>query len=161
MHIGRIMLAMAATPSAHATTLFGERKAGSRWGRDFTQSDWEVLLPRWQEFTPAEGVGMPGCSYFACSIGDLFPDATLGAVGWDSLSPLIQDLVQERSGDHGYELVLPVSPLAGYPRAVMATLILGPNAGHEVVFTVHPGAPLRPGVERSGMTAVKVVVRER
>jgi hypothetical protein len=44
------------------------------------------------------------------------------------------------------------------PAADIATLILGPDEGKEVVYTIHPGLPLRPGIERSGMTAVKLVM---
>jgi hypothetical protein len=174
----RIKAAMAATPAAHAATLFGERKAGSRWGREFTQADWDALLPRWWARTHLEpvkgweGVYMPECTYFQAHLGALvdapavFPNAKLGAVSWDSLDDSEWKHVKEQAGPHGPELVFYLrgteptthSHLLGtMPATDIATLILGPDEGKEVVYTIHPGLPLRPGIERSGMTAVKLI----
>lgn len=102
---------------------------------------------------------MPGCRYFSATIADLFPAATLGALAWGDLSEDEQSRVVTREGAHGPELELPVERDAARPRATIATLILGMHEGAQVVFTVHPGAPLRPGVERAALSAVKLVAR--
>jgi hypothetical protein len=154
----RLVSAWESTPRAHRVTLLGERRAGSKWGRGFTLTDWDALLEGWNENTHvALEARMPGCTYFITHIGHLFPDATLGAVPWDSLAPSEREEVVDVVGPHGPELQLTARALKFKPRAEYATLIVGPDEGLEVVFTIHPGLPLRPGIERRGKTAVKLV----
>lgn len=156
----RIEKAWEATPLWHRETLLGERKAGSKWGRDFTIDDWRLLEPQWRLDTfISEDVGQPGCTYLTANPtssegGPLFPLATLGAWPWASLTPLEQAAVEEVPGTHGPELQLKAGDSVP---AVVATLILGVHEGTEIVFTIHPGPALKPGVERAGHTAVKVV----
>lgn len=154
-----IQQALEDTPEDHRATLFGERPHGSKWGRDFTEEDWATLLGAWSELTPPEEVRMGDCRYFGCRIADTFPKATLGAVAFDELTPERQREVRKVDGPHGPEL-----QIANYLRAsrvVDATLVLGPHETPHgtklVVFTIHPGDPLAPGVELSGKTAVKLV----
>jgi hypothetical protein len=145
-----IRAAMAATPETHAATLFGERKAGSKWGRAFSRDDWAALLPRWQRYEPPETVRQEGCTYLRTGIGDLFAGATLGAVPWAVVERAgLDGYCEAVTGSHGPELQLSRSciypgqlPLDG--RATVATLILGPHEGADVVFTLHPGEPLAP-----------------
>jgi hypothetical protein len=99
---------------------------------------------------------MPGCSYLFASIRDLFPHATVGALPWETLTGAEQTHVLSVEGPHGPELQLALHGRKA-PRATAATLVLGPNEGSEVVYTIHPGMPLRPGIERRGATAVKFV----
>jgi hypothetical protein len=141
--------ALAATPEAHAATLFGERPAGSKWGREFTREGWEQLLPRWKRHEPPAQVRQEGCQYFRAPVGDLFPRATLGAVPWSLVEKLdLYGRVEEAHGPHGAELQMrrscvgDVLPLSG--RASYATLIVGEHEGAQVVFTIHPGEPLSP-----------------
>ena len=156
----RVEKAWEATPLGHRYTLLGERKAGSKWGRDFTLDDWRVLEPQWRIDTfVSRDVQQPGCTYLtvlptSAEGGPLFPRATLGAWPWLSLTELEQASVEEVQGAHGPELQLKTH--ADIP-AIVATLILGMHEGVEIVFTIHPGPALRPGVERYGCTAVKVV----
>lgn len=141
--------ALAATPETHAATLFGERPAGSKWGRPFTQEDWEALLKRWKRYEPPTAVAQEGCQYFRAPVGDLFPQASLGAVPWATVERLdLYGHVEQAQGPHGPELqmsrscVWDVLPLSG--RATVATLIVGEHEGAQVVFTLHPGEPLSP-----------------
>ena len=156
----RIEKAWEATPLWHRETLLGERKAGSKWGRDFTLDDWRVLEPQWRIDTfISRDVKQPGSTYLTClptsaEGGPMFPKATLGAWPWLSLTELEQKCVEEVKGPHGPELQL--ESQARIP-AIVATLILGLHEGVEIVFTLHPGPALRPGVERDGCTAVKIV----
>lgn len=150
-----IQTALDNTPAAHKSTLFGERRAGSQWGRDFTLADWVALLPRWEPINPAPQACLPGCTYYTSLIGDMFAGATLGAVAWQDVPETLQGQVQVFSDAHGPSLGLR-NGLAR-PRADTATLILGPDAGQQVVYTLHPGAVLLPGIERNGLTAVKLL----
>ena len=158
-NIERLKQAWTSTPADHRQSLLGERRTGSKWGRPFTLEDWYALLARWEVFEPEAGIAMPGCTYLRASILHLFPLASLGAIAWEMLDASERERVVVHAGAHGPELGLLVESGTRAPGATTATLILGPNAGAEVVYTVHPGDPLRPGLERAGLSAVKLVPR--
>ncbi|MEE8615536.1 MAG: hypothetical protein V3T11_10040 [Roseateles sp.] len=153
----KLQEAMDATPVGHRDSLFGERAAGSRWGRAFTENDWETLLPLWQKFDPVEAARMAGCAYYEANIEALFPGATNGALPWGVLHASQQKHVREVDGAHGKELQLSAEHLS-HSAASMATLIVGPDEGKQVVYTMHPGLPLAPydGESRTFATAVKL-----
>ena len=149
--------AVAATKEAipdHYATLLGERKFGSKWGRDFTEADFE--LP-WEETDPPEVTRMPGCRYFKLdgeAFASAFPDALLGATLLKNLPADLIDKVRIKEGDHGTELRIDLIDICHdieYPTE--AWLIVGEDNGRQVVFTAHPGPPMVP---LSPETAVKI-----
>jgi hypothetical protein len=131
--------AMIDTPEKHRATLFGERPAGSKWGRPFTLADWDALLGAWEQFTPTGDASKPGCRYFQASISEAFPDATLGALPYHEARN-----VSVAEGAHGPELHCVVPSGTHALRFKYATLILGEHEGREIVFTIHPGEPMAP-----------------
>lgn len=138
-----IQQAMTNTPEKHRATLFGERVAGSKWGRSFTQADWDALLGTWEQFTPADGASMDGCRYFQAPIGNMFPDATLGAIPFHEVP--VPNSIRVVEGAHGPELQCPELPSGAHVLCFKwATLILGEHEGAQIVFTIHPGEPLAP-----------------
>lgn len=158
-HTTRIQSALDATPMDHRKTLFGERPAGSKWGRGFRPSDWNDLLPRWRVLDGlSEAVRQERCAYYEANVRDVFPFATVGAVPYADLSQSEKELAAVTDGPHGPELVAP--SLATRLRSIsVATLILGPHRGLTIVYTIHPGLPLAPfdGTNRNPETAVKLV----
>lgn len=124
--------------ASHFAGLIQERSSGSKWGE---VPGLKLFTLDWQEFTPAPGAAIPGCTYYCASITQEFPDATLGACSLDALKDEQLAQVQVVRGRHGLELQGPaVRVVTG-----SATLILGNEEGiGEVVFTVHPGEPLAP-----------------
>jgi hypothetical protein len=154
------------TPADHKATLLGERSAGSKWGRPFAEDDFEELVQGWVEHYPDPAMLVVGCRYFWVGIECDFPEATQGAVAWSDLQPSVRSQVEVVEGDHGPELQLRCrqKPV----QADDATIIIGLSEGKQVVFTIHPGWPLRPydgtplwsdatGMPNLGETAVKLV----
>jgi hypothetical protein len=140
----------------HYETLLGERKAGSQWGRPFTEDDFN--LP-WEEdlgtgWLPlADPARNPDCRYFRLKPSrEWFPEATVGATRIDELGDAMLSAVRVENGPHGLQLVC--AGAWGRIETNEAWLIVGEHEGREVVFTAHPGAPLPP---LNAKTAVKVV----
>jgi len=158
-----IIQAAATTKTAipsHFATLLGERPAGSQWGRDFTDADWE--LP-WQEQQDPGPCAVPGCRYFrldAEAVAQAFPRATVQAIPMSELDIETQRLVEPREGAHGPELAIKRSkmPLETPQGPQEAWIILGDHEGQEVVFTAHPG-PLMMPCPKDGQVPVQLPVR--
>ena len=154
-----ILQALENTPGDHLETLFGERKAGSKWGREFNLLDLKAM--RWYDHTqevPQNAV-VPNCTYYQALIPPEW-GSCLGAVGYGYLYEREQAHVVEVTGLHGVELQISMQDVGWTNLSLtsIATLITGPHDNGEVVYTIHPGHPLAPykGV-REEETAVKVV----
>ncbi len=139
----------------HYATLIGERPFGSQWGRDFTEADFE--LP-WVEAEVPAAVRQDGCRYFKLdgdAYRDAFPNATLGAVPFNTLSPNLQREVRREEGSHGPELRLYAAE-RNIPTTDEAWLIVGLENGAEVVFTAHPGPVMLPSPKDGGLLDPKL-----
>jgi len=147
----------------HAKTLVGPRTRGStsNVGLDALPASTvvcpiEKLQKRYDKVDYSKLVD-PGCRAFvllqesnfeirdwAADDDDCALDLRLGA---ESLLHVLQAglTVTERSGAHGPELFVDreLAP-SGLPRTTLITIILGEEAGQEVMFTWHPGLPWRP-----------------
>jgi len=134
----------------HFETLLGERPAGSKWGQadqmgyfhlkedgGFQELHFEILS--WEEFTPAEGIAMKGCRYFRTDISEFFPQAMNAACTIEELPDGTE--IRVIKGAHGWELVADMEPVS----TSVATLIIGPHEGSDIIFTVHPGEPMKTG----------------
>jgi hypothetical protein len=126
----------------HFASLLHERPAGSRWGRPFTEADFE--LP-WRE------ADLDGAAFARA-----FPAATLGAVPYSRLCAADRAAVYRVDGAHGPELRIDRMAIA---RPVEAWLIVGPHDGHEVVFTAHPGPVMLPLHDRALDPALPLAVK--
>lgn len=137
----------------HYATLLGERPAGSRWGRPFTAEDF--ALP-WRATEPPRDTRVEGCRYFVLdgqAFAEAFPEATVGAVPYGSLTAAQRAQVRLATGTHGPELRLPLGTVLA---ATEAWLIVGPHDGRDVVFTVHPGPVMLPCPDVKASVAVKI-----
>jgi hypothetical protein len=143
----------------HYASLLGERKAGSKWSGEWTEA--HFFSRAWTEYEPAEGMKMPGCHYYMASIAQSFPSAYVGAISLEEAQRMHMDIVVAQ-GTHGPELqtasILQVA-------TDIATMIVGDEAGVQVIYTVHPGTPLAPLAKEfngdlsslSPLTAVKLI----
>jgi len=64
---------------SQAESLLGERKFGSKWGRDFTEEDFDLNWVEQPKFEDSTGMFLPQCRYFALLKKDVqlaFPNCT-------------------------------------------------------------------------------------
>jgi hypothetical protein len=132
--------------SDHYDTLLGERPAGSQWGRDFTEADFD--LP-WSEAEVPSALRIDGCRYFRLDpevVKAEFHDATLGAVPFKDLPAALIGSIRIEDGAHGSELraTVPAEVFDGLADVTEAWIIVGKHDGRDVVFTAHPGPVMAP-----------------
>ena len=108
-----------------------------RWGKACPDAGavLDVLLDTiWQAYPECPNL-MPGCSAFKAAIP--------GTIDLRQVSDLADDTpVRWVDAGHGYQYPTVVGTEGEY--VDYTTLIVGPEAGREVVYTFHPGAPIRP-----------------
>ena len=124
-----------AIPDGYFQSLLGERPTGSKWGGEFTEEHLKLL--NWKEFTPAEGIAYEGCRYYRADISEIFPQAVNAACTIEELPEGTE--IRVVKGAHGWECVADMKPR---PTSV-ATLITGEHEQGLVIFTVHPGEPMK------------------
>lgn len=108
-----------------------------RWGKacpDASAVLDAILDTIWMAYPECPNL-MPGCSAFKAAIP--------GTVDLRQVSDLADDtpVVWVRT-NHGYQYPTIAGEAGDY--VDYTTLIVGPEAGREVVYTFHPGAPIRP-----------------
>lgn len=147
----------------HFNTLLGERKAGSKWNGDMTED--KLMSLEWNDNTGAMDpmCMMLGCHYYVAHTNDLFPGATVGAISlYDARMMGLE--IKYVVGTHGPELQAKSAWADIYPTKI-SSMIVGEEAGKQVIFTVHPGLPLAPLIKDfdgdlgklNPQTAVKLV----
>lgn len=123
-----------------------------RWGKACPDAGavLDVILDTiWMVYPECPNL-MPGCSAFKAAIP--------GTVDLRQVSDLADDtpVVWVRT-DHGYQYPTIAGETGDY--VDYTTLIVGPEAGREVVYTFHPGAPIRPAqvpadVDTTGVSTI-------
>ena len=117
------------------------RTPGKSVGSVFTFEDVEKVLFQdrlndWEEYGECPNL-MPGCVAF--TLRDV--NGHLGVVELSELDPtLLLDVIDNKKTGKAKLL----AHIGIGPKTDFATLILGEEQGKEVVFTFHPGAPVRP-----------------
>lgn len=123
----------------HYNTLWGERRAGSKWNLELTRPmisewDWQLVQQNGPVRIYQAGVSQLGLMFNinVKALGDLTEDE--------------RKLLLIRDGDHGPELAIDTS--AGDLEDLqtnIATLITGPHEDMgDVIYTIHPGNPMPP-----------------
>lgn len=108
-----------------------------RWGKpcpDATAVLDTILDTGWFEYPECPAL-LPGCKAFKAAIP--------GTIDLRKVSDLADDTpVRWVDAGHGYQYPTVAGTEGEY--VDYTTLIVGPEAGREVVYTFHPGAPIRP-----------------
>lgn len=117
------------------------RTPGKSVGSVFSFSNIEKVLfedrlDDWEEYGECPNL-MPGCAAFILRN----VDGHLGVVNLSELDPELKlDIVDNKKTGKAKLL----AHISIGPKTDFATLILGEEQGREVIFTFHPGAPVRP-----------------
>jgi len=128
----------------HYNTLIGERKSGSRWGKELGAADLEYLIDHGVELAN-DGTDkrmIPICTYLKVDISEILPDATVNMLLVSELDDDVTIHIVE--GSHGPEYVIHTSTVR--PTNI-AHIIIGPAEdengkaieGERMIWTTYPG----------------------
>ena len=135
--------AFGAVPAAQAKP----RQVGSRFAARQTEATLIAFAAFAKEFTPPDGVGVEGCHYYKLPIDGLVRMVALADIpqDWRVLLTDPKRTVGTNGGGVSAEITDAIMVCANPEIGLVSrtsTLIIGPDNGAEVVYTVHPGEPI-------------------
>lgn len=114
---------------------------------------WKISTSRWEEYSHPDV--SPECRGFITH--DI--KGTLGVVELSKLDPKRTITLTDRKGT-GFAQCEITMPSAEMPKVNFTVIILGPEQGREVVYTVHPGAPVKPSRVRMAEMPSEITVEK-
>lgn len=146
-------------PNYWSNTLASRQPSGN--GSRFHETVTEEILKavEWEEITDSlpEGVKMPGCRYFQTAIPGL-----LGVVELGDIPRSRMVVLSDPKGTGKVSCEIDRKDLSGDLSNVDFTVLtVGEEEGMQVVYTLHPGLPIRPSqVPAEGFAGKEVTVSE-
>lgn len=149
--------AMTNPPGYWSNTLASRQPSGNGSRFHETVTEETLLAVEWSEITDQIVAGMPGCRYFKSPL-----PGKLGVVALDVLPKVCQVTLADPKGTGKISCEVDRTSLVGEMADVDFTiLIIGSEEGKDVVFTFHPGMPIRPSsIPAEGLAGKMVSVTE-
>jgi hypothetical protein len=150
-------MAMLNPPGYWANTLASRQPSGNGSRFHETVTEETLLSVEWSEITDQVSAGIPGCRYFKSPL-----PGKLGVVALNVLPEKCQVTLADPKGTGKISVEIDRASLEGEMADVDFTvLIIGLEEGKDVVFTFHPGMPIRPSsIPAEGLAGKVVSVTE-